>query len=94
MKPFLLAKGITIGGNYAIASTYISTFYYIISPAGEGRDPKVPFKVFFSLAYLSMRSNESFQGECETLTLEHSEKSKMAAKMAAETKNHHNFTSI
>ena len=66
-----------------------------ISPAVEGVDPKVPLKVFFSLDYLSMRSNESFQGGgCETLTLEHSEKSKMAAKMAAETKNHHNFTSI
>ena len=66
----------------------------LISPAVEGRDPKVPVKVFFSLDYLSMRSKESFQGGCETLTLEHSEKSKMATKMAAETKNHHNFTSI
>ena len=68
--------------------------YIGFSPAVEGRDPKVPVKVFFSLDYLSMRSNESFQGGCETLTLEHSEKSKMAAKMAAKTKNHHNFTSI
>ena len=64
------------------------------SPAVKGLDPKVPVKVFFSLDYLSMRSNESFQGGCETLTPEHSEKSKMAAKIDAETKNHHNFTSI
>ena len=60
----------------------------------EGQDPKVPVKVFFSLDYLSMRSNESFQGGCETLTLEHFEKSKMAAKMAAKTTVLHNFSAI
>ena len=52
----------------------------------DGWDPKVPVKVFFSPDYLSMGSSDSFQGGCETLTLEHFEKSKMAAKMASPTK--------